>query len=111
MSGKNNSCLAFLCLLKYFVSLARAFVIGLGCVTWSLGNCALPLFGWAIARWKWIKVVCTAPCLIMYLTYFITPESPRWLVTQGRMEDAKEVLTKIAETNKSKVPDDIEVYI
>ena len=45
----------------------------------------------------------------MYLTYFITPESPRWLVTQGRMEDAKEVLTKIAETNKSKVPDDIEV--
>ena len=47
----------------------------------------------------------------MYLTYFITPESPRWLVTQGRMEDAKEVLTKIAETNKSKVPDDIEVFI
>ena len=47
----------------------------------------------------------------MYFTYFITPESPRWLVTQGRMEDAKEVLTKIAETNKSKVPDDIEVFI
>ena len=74
-----------------------------------MGNCALPLFGWAIARWKWIKVVCTVPAMIMYLTYFITPESPRWLVSQGRMEDAKEVLTKIAKTNGSKVPDDIEV--
>jgi len=87
---------------------ARAYVIGLGCVAWSLGNCTLPLFGWAIARWKWIKVVCTVPAIIMYLTYFIVPESPRWLVSQGRMEDAKEVLTKIAKTNESKVPEDIE---
>ena len=29
----------------------RAFVIGLGCVTWALGNMALPLVGWAIARY------------------------------------------------------------
>ena len=86
-------------------------MIGLGCIAWSVGNCALPLFGWAIARWKWIKVVCTVPAMIMYLTYFITPESPRWLVSQGRMEDAKEVLTKIAKTNGSKVPEDIEVKI
>ena len=88
---------------------ARAYVIGLGCIAWSVGNCTLPLFGWAIARWKWIKVVCTVPAIIMYLTYFIVPESPRWLVSQGRMEDAKEVLTKIAKTNKSKIPEDIEV--
>ena len=86
-------------------------MIGLGCIAWSVGNCALPLFGWAIARWKWIKVVCTVPAMIMYLTYFITPESPRWLVSQGRMEDAKEVLTKIAKTNGSKVPEDIEVKL
>ena len=78
-------------------------------MTWSLGNCALPFFGWAIAKWKWIKVVCTAPMIFMYFTYFITPESPRWLVTQGRMEDAKEVMIKIAKTNKTEVPKDIEV--
>ena len=28
----------------------RAYVIGLGCVTWALGNMALPLVGWGIAR-------------------------------------------------------------
>jgi len=28
----------------------RAYVIGFGCVTWALGNMALPLIGWLIAR-------------------------------------------------------------
>lgn len=85
----------------------RAFVIGFGCVTWSLGNMVLPLIGWLLPRWKWLKIVCTLPMLFVFLCWKIIPESPRWLVTQGRLKDAREVMVKIAETNKAEVPEDM----
>lgn len=90
---------------------SRAFVIGLGCVTWSLGNMALPLIGWLLPRWKWLKVICTVPILLVFLTYKITPESPRWLVTQGRLEEAKKIMVRIAATNKAKIPTDIDAKL
>jgi MFS family permease len=73
----------------------RAMVIGFACVTWALGNMALPLFGWLIASWKWIRVVCVVPMVFVFLTWKIVPESPRWLVTKGRMQEAKAILVTL----------------
>lgn len=95
--------LAFACMLPLFQTplsitteissvKSRAFVIGLGCVTWALGNMALPLLGWLIQRWKWITVACTLPMAFVFFSIKIVPESPRWLVTVGRMAEAKAVL-------------------
>ncbi len=46
--------------------------------------------------------------LFVFLCYKIVPESPRWLVTQGRSKDAKRVLIQVAEVNKSKIPEDLD---
>ena len=92
--------LAFACMLPLFQTpmaitteissiKARAFVIGFACVTWALGNMALPLIGWLIQRWKWIRVACTLPIGFVFFTYKLCPESPRWLVSVGRFQEAK----------------------
>lgn len=97
--------LAFACMLPLFQSpmsitteissiKGRAFVIGLSCVTWSLGNCALPAIGYLVPRWKWLVAICTLPMAFIFCTYKIIPESPRWLVTVGKMEEAKKVLVR-----------------
>lgn len=87
---------------------ARGFVIGIGCVAWSLGNMTLPLIGWLIASWKWIRVVCVVPMVFVFFTWKIVPESPRWLVTQGRVEEARKIMTDMAETNRVDVPEDLD---
>lgn len=40
-----------------------------------------------------------APALAFPLLFFVLPESIRWLLTEGRFEDAKKVLRKVAKVN------------
>ena len=43
-------------------------------------------------------------------TYFrLVPESPRWLIVQGRYAKAREILQKIASMNSRKLPEDIDL--
>ena len=71
----------------------------------------LQLIGWLIASWKPIKVVSVAPLALFFFTWRMLPESPRWLVTKGRTQDAVDILTKIAETNNVRPPADLKVRV
>ncbi len=42
--------------------------------------------------WRWMFGVMTAPAVAFLLTALMIPESPRWLVKQGRRADAENVL-------------------
>lgn len=45
--------------------------------------------------WRWMLGVEAIPALIYMLFVFTIPESPRWLVSKGRIEDAKDTLNYI----------------
>jgi len=42
--------------------------------------------------WRWILGAATLPAVIMFLGFFWMPESPRWLMSKGRHDEAKAVL-------------------
>lgn len=46
--------------------------------------------------------------VFIFFCWKILPESPRWLVSKGRLKEAKKVLEKIAKTNKAQLPDNVE---
>lgn len=45
--------------------------------------------------WRWMVGVMAFPSFFYTIIVFAVPESPRWLVSQGRNEEAKKVLGKI----------------
>jgi SP family arabinose:H+ symporter-like MFS transporter len=47
-------------------------------------------------NWRWMLLVMAAPAILLFISLFIVPESPRWLVAQNRKEEALLVLQKTA---------------
>lgn len=52
--------------------------------------------------WRWMLGVMAIPSLLYSVMVFTVPESPRWLITQGRDGEAKAVLSKIGFTDADK---------
>ena len=45
--------------------------------------------------WRWMYLAQAAPALVFLIALFFIPESPRYLVSRGRDEDALKVLTRL----------------
>jgi len=52
------------------------------------------------SEWRMFVIVCAIPCLLScFVSLFHVPESPRWMLTQGKHEQAVDVLRKAAKLN------------
>jgi MFS transporter, putative metabolite transport protein len=67
-------------------------------ITWILGAMvsnliALPLLAWAGSdAWRWMFGLAAVPAVLVLLGRQALPESPRWLATRGRTEEAQRAL-------------------
>jgi MFS transporter, SP family, arabinose:H+ symporter len=67
--------------LTYFVNL---WIAGAGDEAWSIST-----------GWRWMFAVGAVPGILFLLLLFFVPESPRWLIKQGKPAEALPVLVKI----------------
>ena len=66
---------------------------------WALAYSLLPAIGYYERNWRNLQLIISVPPTILIFAYYFMPESPRWLITQGRVEEAKVILQKAAKTN------------
>ncbi|XP_004605871.2 solute carrier family 22 member 7 [Sorex araneus] len=73
---------------------------------WSGGVMLLALVGYLIRDWRWLLLAVTLPCAPGILSLWWVPESARWLLTQGRVEEAQRYLLRCARLNGRHVGED-----
>ncbi|MEP6391706.1 MAG: sugar porter family MFS transporter [Halioglobus sp.] len=65
----------------------------------TLGQSEAP---WAAAinlgewNWRWMLGLETAPAVVYFFCLSLVPESPRWLIMQGRHDEARKILDRVA---------------
>ncbi|XP_021950294.2 organic cation transporter 1 isoform X1 [Folsomia candida] len=77
----------------------RGHVYAVTWMIWVVGMATLPLVVWFCREWFLIGVTTTIPGALLFLYWFYLPESPRWLFSVGKLEEAASVLLKIAKSN------------
>ncbi|KAM7123866.1 LOW QUALITY PROTEIN: solute carrier family 22 member 13-like [Ciconia maguari] len=70
----------------------------------AIGQMLLAGLSYGIRNWRLLEIAGSAPIFALFFYIWVLPESARWLVTKGRIEEAKKVLQKAASINKRTIP-------
>ena len=83
----------------------RGPLLGAFVAMWFVGAAAAYLVGEILLHfedgWRWMLASAAVPAILIVLARLGTPESPRWLLKRGRVDEANEVLRKVFGPNVS----------
>ena len=65
---------------------------------------------YVLPEWRSMQLVFSLPLILLYSLYWVLPESPRWLIVQGRTGEAEKILREIASFNEKPMPNSFVVY-
>ncbi|XP_006532713.1 organic cation/carnitine transporter 2 isoform X1 [Mus musculus] len=77
------------------------------CIFYAFGFMVLPLFAYFIRDWRMLLLALTVPGVLCGALWWFIPESPRWLISQGRIKEAEVIIRKAAKINGIVAPSTI----
>lgn len=81
------------------------------CVSYAIGQICLAFLAWLLPYWRNLTFVIYVPAIIFLTEYFCLVESVRWLISQGRMEEAADIVFKGAAINGKTLPPKTIAYL
>uniref|UniRef100_A0A665VEZ8 Solute carrier family 22 member 4-like n=1 Tax=Echeneis naucrates TaxID=173247 RepID=A0A665VEZ8_ECHNA len=96
---------------EIFTGNVRVLYSSLGtCLGFTVGYMMLPLFAYFLRDWKSLLLALSVPGLAYLPLWWLIPESPQWLLSQERVEEAEAIVRKAAKWNKVQAPSVIFQY-
>ncbi|KAF5279391.1 hypothetical protein FQA39_LY05501 [Lamprigera yunnana] len=72
----------------------------------SVGYMLVAAFAYFLTDWRSLQVALTLPGALFFCYWWFIPESTRWLLTKGRVEEAKHLIRKAARENNVQIPEE-----
>ncbi|XP_058820059.1 carcinine transporter isoform X2 [Topomyia yanbarensis] len=82
----------------------RSFVTVMTCTFYTFGLMMLSGVTYLIRDWVQLTLCTSVPFLVYFLYLIVMPESPRWLLMKGKLEEALKILEKMAKVNGKQFP-------
>jgi len=73
----------------------------------TFGAVTLPWIACAIGNWRTYSIVTSAPLALIVIAWWIVPESARWMVLRGKIEETIETLKHCAKVNGRNVSENV----
>jgi len=105
MGGIGSFVVAFVLLVEH---VGRKFTTLVGIaieIPFALGEAFLGLEAFFIRDWQALQVAAYLPILGLLSLWWLVPESPRWLIGSGNIEQAKLEAQRVAKVNRREIPD------
>ncbi|KAM3961009.1 carcinine transporter-like [Aphomia sociella] len=104
MAYDNCMIMAYLLVLEYIAPKYRSFLSNMSfALFYGTSATALPWIILMCGHWKTIALVTSLPMALSILAPFFLPESPRWLLSKGRVDDAIKKILTIGRINKKEI--------
>ncbi|XP_077427248.1 solute carrier family 22 member 7-like [Vanacampus margaritifer] len=72
-------------------------------LSWTFGSICFVPIAYLVKDWRWLTISVTLPVILGIFTWRWMPESARWLIANGKLEEAHVCLTKCAKMNGTEV--------
>ncbi|XP_043521030.1 organic cation transporter protein-like isoform X2 [Frieseomelitta varia] len=83
----------------------KRLVAGVGCqLFFTTGYILTAAFAYFITDWRMLQIAITIPSIAFLLYWWFIPESARWLLTKGRVQEAKDLLQQASLENGVEIP-------
>ncbi|KAH8298542.1 hypothetical protein KR044_010474 [Drosophila immigrans] len=96
-------CTSFVLIMEIIGPKKRELIAILYQIPFNVGHASLAVFAYFIRTWRWFQFSITIFSVVFLIYICLIPESPRWLLTTGKVDDSIKILEKIAKRNRAPI--------
>ncbi|XP_071115287.1 organic cation transporter protein-like [Haliotis cracherodii] len=87
---------------------SKRVLTGIVCeILWTCGSFITATLAYFVRDWQRLQLILSVPTILFVAYYWLMPESPRWLISKKKYEEADRILRHAAKVNKKSLPFDI----